>query len=88
MLPNLPFDDYEVMPKSPWNYALDIDLDDTAKVTLKAQAEWLQTYTDYKVKIQGFTDDPTQATATQGQAWLAHLGDELAARLVQLAKTL
>ena len=34
------------------------ELDDTARVTLKSQAEWLQTYTDYKVKIQGFSDDP------------------------------
>jgi peptidoglycan-associated lipoprotein len=34
------------------------ELDDTARVTLKSQAEWLQRYTDYNVKIQGFSDDP------------------------------
>ena len=34
------------------------ELDDTARVTLKNQAEWLQRYTDYNVKIQGFSDDP------------------------------
>jgi peptidoglycan-associated lipoprotein len=34
------------------------ELDDTARVTLKNQTEWLQRYTDYNVKIQGFADDP------------------------------
>ena len=33
------------------------DLDDTAKVTLKKQAEWLAQYPRYKIKIEGFADD-------------------------------
>jgi peptidoglycan-associated lipoprotein len=33
------------------------DLNDTAKVTLDKQAQWLNTYPSYKVKIEGFADD-------------------------------
>ena len=33
-------------------------LDDTAKVTLQKQAEWLNRYPTWPVKIQGFADDP------------------------------
>ncbi|HEX2556497.1 MAG TPA: OmpA family protein [Microvirga sp.] len=37
------------------------ELDDVAKTTLRNQAEWLQRYADYHVKIQGFADDPGSA---------------------------
>ena len=33
------------------------DLSDTAKATLDKQAEWLNTYSGYKVKIEGFADE-------------------------------
>lgn len=33
-------------------------LDDTAKATLDAQAEWLNTHSQWNVKLQGFSDDP------------------------------
>ena len=33
-------------------------LDETAKVTLDKQAEWLARYPQWKVKLQGFADDP------------------------------
>jgi peptidoglycan-associated lipoprotein len=33
------------------------DLTDTAKVTLDKQAQWLNTYPTYKVKIEGFADE-------------------------------
>ncbi len=33
-------------------------LDKTAKVTLDKQAEWLKKYTRWKIKLQGFADDP------------------------------
>ena len=34
------------------------DLDDTGKVTLDKQADWLNKHKRWKVKIQGFSDDP------------------------------
>jgi peptidoglycan-associated lipoprotein len=34
------------------------ELDDTARVTLDKQAQWLQQYPQWKVKLQGFADDP------------------------------
>lgn len=37
------------------------ELDDTARVTLDKQAEWLQQYPDWKIKLQGFADDPGSA---------------------------
>ena len=33
------------------------DLDDTAKVTLQKQADWLSRYAQYRIKIEGFADD-------------------------------
>jgi peptidoglycan-associated lipoprotein len=33
-------------------------LDDTARVTLDKQAQWLLQYPHWKVKLQGFADDP------------------------------
>jgi peptidoglycan-associated lipoprotein len=33
-------------------------LDDTARATLDKQAEWLQRYPRWTVKLQGFADDP------------------------------
>ncbi|MFC7400236.1 OmpA family protein [Chelatococcus sp. GCM10030263] len=38
-------------------------LDDTAKVTLDHQAEWLARYPRWKVKVQGFSDDPGSEAA-------------------------
>jgi peptidoglycan-associated lipoprotein len=32
-------------------------LDDTAKTTLDNQANWLSTYTSYKIKVEGFADE-------------------------------
>jgi peptidoglycan-associated lipoprotein len=34
-----------------------VDLSETAKATLDKQAEWLNTYSGYKVKIEGFADE-------------------------------
>jgi peptidoglycan-associated lipoprotein len=34
------------------------ELDDTARLTLEKQAQWLQQYPQWKVKLQGFADDP------------------------------
>ena len=39
------------------------ELTDTAKDTLKLQAEWLTKYSGYKIKIEGFTDDPGSTEA-------------------------
>jgi peptidoglycan-associated lipoprotein len=36
-------------------------LDDTAKVTLDKQAFWLSQYPHWKIKLQGFADDPGSA---------------------------
>jgi peptidoglycan-associated lipoprotein len=36
-------------------------LDDTAKVTLEKQAQWLAKYGSWKIKVQGFSDDPGSA---------------------------
>ena len=41
------------------------DLDDTAKATLDKQLQWLATYTRYKVKIEGFADDPGSSDANK-----------------------
>ena len=47
-------------------------LDDTALMTLDKQAEWLLQYPDWKVKLQGFADDPgtesEQKTLSQKRA--------------------
>jgi peptidoglycan-associated lipoprotein len=37
-------------------------LDETAKVTLDKQAMWLNQHSDWKVKLQGFADDPGSAS--------------------------
>ncbi len=37
-------------------------LDSTAKVTLEKQAEWLKKYPFWKIKLQGFADDPGDET--------------------------
>lgn len=34
------------------------NLDDTARMTLDKQAQWLLQHPDWKVKLQGFADDP------------------------------
>ena len=34
------------------------ELDDTARVTLDKQAQWLAQYPNWKIKLQGFADDP------------------------------
>jgi peptidoglycan-associated lipoprotein len=39
------------------------DLDDTARMTLDKQAMWLNEHPHWKVKLQGFADDPGSATA-------------------------
>jgi peptidoglycan-associated lipoprotein len=36
-------------------------LDDTARLTLDKQAQWLLQYPHWKVKLQGFADDPGSA---------------------------
>ena len=41
------------------------ELDDTARATLDKQLEWLATYTRYKVKIEGFADDPGSPEANR-----------------------
>ena len=41
------------------------ELDDTARATLDKQLEWLATYTGYKVKIEGFADDPGSPEANK-----------------------
>ena len=41
------------------------DLDDTAKATLDKQLQWLATYPKYKVKIEGFADDPGSSDANK-----------------------
>jgi peptidoglycan-associated lipoprotein len=33
------------------------DINDTARVTLRKQAEWLSRHARYKIKIEGFADD-------------------------------
>ncbi len=38
-------------------------LDDTARVTLDKQAEWLKKHTSWKIKLQGFADDPGSSEA-------------------------
>ena len=38
------------------------ELDETARVTLAKQAQWLQQYPQWKVKLQGFADDPGSPT--------------------------
>src|SRR5215203_1772796 len=35
------------------------ELTETSKVTLRNQADWLQRYARYRVKIEGFADDRT-----------------------------
>ncbi len=48
------------------------ELDDTARVTLDKQAQWLQQYPQWKIKLQGFADDPgsldQQKTLSQKRA--------------------
>lgn len=59
------------------------ELDQTAKVTLQKQAQWLQQYPQWKVKLQGFADDPggpeqntaiSQKRADAVRTYLASLG--------------
>jgi peptidoglycan-associated lipoprotein len=38
------------------------NLDDTARTTLDKQAQWLLKYPHWKVKLQGFADDPGSVT--------------------------
>ena len=40
-------------------------IDDTAKVTLDKQAEWLNKNTSWKIKLQGFADDPGSEAANK-----------------------
>jgi peptidoglycan-associated lipoprotein len=39
------------------------DLDETARVTLQKQAQWLRQHPQWKVKLQGFADDPGSIAA-------------------------
>jgi len=39
------------------------ELDGTAKITLDRQAQWLAKYPSWKIKIQGFADDPGNEAA-------------------------
>ena len=41
------------------------ELDDTARATLDKQLEWLAAYPRYKVKIEGFADDPGSPDANR-----------------------
>ena len=41
------------------------ELDDTARLTLDKQLDWLDKYTRYKVKIEGFADDPGSPEANR-----------------------
>jgi len=41
------------------------EIDDVARTTLDKQAEWLKRYTTWKVKLQGFADDPGGAKANK-----------------------
>jgi len=59
------------------------DLDETARVTLQKQAQWLQQHPQWKVKLQGFADDPgspaqqkniSQRRADAVRNYLASLG--------------
>ena len=59
------------------------ELNETAKVTLKNQAEWLTRHARYRVKLEGFADDRTSADnsralglrrADAARAYLAQLG--------------
>lgn len=61
-----------VRPGSPEDFVVNVgrriffgqgsaELDDTARETLNNQASWLNTYTQYPVKVDGFTDDPGSA---------------------------
>jgi peptidoglycan-associated lipoprotein len=44
-------------------------LDDTARVTVEKQAQWLSKYPQWPVKLQGFADDPgSDAHAAQAVA--------------------
>jgi peptidoglycan-associated lipoprotein len=47
-------------------------LDDTARTTIDKQAQWLNRYPQWKVKLQGFADDPgseaQQASLSQKRA--------------------
>ncbi len=40
-------------------------LDDTARATLDQQAEWLVRYPQWKIKLQGFADDPGSPDANR-----------------------
>src|SRR5918994_917696 len=59
------------------------ELDETAKVTLQKQADWLSRYAQYRIKIEGFADDRGAAEgnkalglrrADAARAYLASLG--------------
>jgi len=57
-------------------------LDDTARVTLDKQAQWLNLYPNWKVKLQGSADDPgsPQAQTTLSQKRAEAVRNYLASR--------
>jgi peptidoglycan-associated lipoprotein len=57
------------------------ELDDTAKVTVQNQAQWLVQYPKWKVKVQGFADDP--GTPAQNVALALKRAEATKAALVQ-----
>jgi peptidoglycan-associated lipoprotein len=64
------------------------ELDETARVTLDSQAEWLNRYPRWTVKLQGFADDPgpdSQQTALS-QKRADAVRDYLAARGVDSSR--
>jgi peptidoglycan-associated lipoprotein len=64
------------------------ELDETARVTLDSQAEWLNRYPRWTVKLQGFADDPgsdSQQTALS-QKRADAVRDYLAARGVDQSR--
>ena len=64
------------------------ELDETARVTLDSQAEWLLRYPRWTVKLQGFADDPgsdAQQTALS-QKRAEAVRDYLAARGVDASR--
>lgn len=58
------------------------ELDDTARVTLDKQAQWLAQHAHWKVKLQGFADDPGSAAqqTTLSQKRADAVRDYLASR--------
>jgi len=66
------------------------DLDDTARVTLDKQSQWLNQYPQWKVKLQGSADDPgapkVQLALSQKRADVVR--DYLASRGIASARML